>query len=126
MRAAATSAPKPANAICPSDSWPAQPVRTVSESPQSAKQQIVAYSRWREGAVMSRGRTIANTSSAPRTRTLNRRTHQIPRSCSGISRTFGANEKVWVSAGPRPRLWRATAMRTATKRRPSIKPGLSR
>ena len=41
---------------------------------------------------------------------LSRRTHQTSRSCSGISRTLGANENVWVSAGPRLRLWSATAI----------------
>ena len=42
VKAAASSAPMPANAIWPSDSWPAQPVRTVSDSAQMAKARIMA------------------------------------------------------------------------------------
>ena len=42
VSAAATRAPNPAKAIWPSDSWPAHPVSTISESPQIAKQAIVA------------------------------------------------------------------------------------
>ena len=37
VEAAASRAPMPANAIWPSESWPAQPVSTVSDSPQIAK-----------------------------------------------------------------------------------------
>ena len=46
------------------------------------------------------------------------------RSCSGISRTLGANENVCVSAGPRLRLCSATAISTATSSSPSMRPGL--
>ena len=35
-RRAASSAAIPANAICPSDSWPAQPVSTVSDDAEMA------------------------------------------------------------------------------------------
>ncbi len=41
--AAAVSAPRPANAICPSDSWPPQPVSTTTEIAQSANAMIVAH-----------------------------------------------------------------------------------
>ena len=43
MSAAAVSAPSPANAICPSESCPPQPVSTTTEIAQSAKAMIVAH-----------------------------------------------------------------------------------
>jgi hypothetical protein len=39
-RAAAVSAPRPANAICPSESCPPQPVSTVTDTAQIAKPAI--------------------------------------------------------------------------------------
>ena len=42
VSAAAVRAPMPAKAICPSESCPAQPVSTVSDSAQTAKAAIVA------------------------------------------------------------------------------------
>ena len=36
-RRAANSAARPAKAICPSESWPSQPVSTVSDEAQMAK-----------------------------------------------------------------------------------------
>ena len=41
VNAAVRSAPIPAKAIWPSDSWPAHPVSTVSERAQMAKPRIV-------------------------------------------------------------------------------------
>ena len=63
VRAAASSAPMPANAICPRDSWPAQPVSTVSDNAQIAKQPMSAYRSCREGAVITKGTTTANAKS---------------------------------------------------------------
>ena len=40
--AAALSAPIPAKAIWPSDSWPAQPVSTVTETAQIANARMIA------------------------------------------------------------------------------------
>ena len=67
---------------------------------------------------MSSGRTIASASSVPSTIRFERRTHQTFRSWSGISRTFGANENVWVSAGPRLRLCSATAIKHGDEEQP--------
>ena len=41
VNAAVSSAPMPAKAIWPRESWPAQPVSTVSERAQIAKPRIV-------------------------------------------------------------------------------------
>ena len=40
--AAALSAPMPANAICPSDSWPPQPVSTVTDTAHNANARTIA------------------------------------------------------------------------------------
>ena len=62
MSAAAVSAPRPANAIWPSESWPPQPVSTTTEIAQSAKAMIVAQVWWRSDLSLSSGRITAATS----------------------------------------------------------------
>ncbi len=100
MKAAVRSAPTPANAICPRDNWPAQPVSTVSDRAQMANARIDVYSRCREGCVTIRGRT---TPMMPRSTKPIRsiwRNHQIWRNRSGTGWALAPKAKVWVS--PRP------------------------
>ena len=115
----------PAKAIWPSDSWPAQPVRIVSDMPQMAKTRIVVYSRCRDGWVTMSGSTTAPSSRArPGRPGRGRRTHQMVGSRSGIGRRFGREgERLRLALGPW-RLWKYTATRMAMRMRKSIEPGL--
>ena len=56
---AANSAPRPAKAIWPSESWPSQPVRTVSDVAQMAKASTSVKVCCVDGCVKMSGSTIA-------------------------------------------------------------------
>ena len=111
----------PANAICPSESWPPHPVRTVRDSAQIAKARIVAYSRCRDGWVTISGSAMATASGTSRTRRSRFRTQKICRSRSGIGSVLGVKENASPSVRSRP--WTATTSSTTRSSTTSATPG---
>ncbi len=116
ISAAAVSAPMPANAICPSDSCPAQPVSTTTETAHSAKAMIVAQVWWRSDLSLSIGRTMAAISVRSARTCGIRLTHQMLRNRSGTAAMRGANWKLSPVVSESRRLTRATRTSTMMKR----------
>ena len=122
-RRAANSAPRPAKAIWPSESWPNQPVRTVSEVAQMAKASISVKVCWVDGSVKISGRTMAIAPSRRIPLLLMLRAHREDCSRSGIGRALGVKANTSLSS-VRSRLKR-TATTTMIKSNRLISPGLS-
>ena len=128
VSAAATSAPNPANAICPSDSWPAHPVRTVSESPQIAKHDDRGVEQVPRGLRdQERQEDREQKERAQDDRVEPFRPTRRLRSRSGISRDL-RRERERLRLRPGPVCGSGAPPRSARPRssRPSMRPGLSR
>jgi len=86
------SAPSPANAICPSETCPAQPMRIVIDTPQIANARTVAYRRWRDGWVTISGSTTAAARNTANVSEPMCRIHHRWSRWAGIGRLAGVNE----------------------------------
>ena len=91
---AALSAPSPANAAWPSDSCPAQPVSTVTDTAMIAVARISAYACWCADWVITNGTTIATTSAMPRGEVRHAPHPPHLAQALGHGGTRGANEKL--------------------------------
>ena len=91
----------PAKAICDSDSWPDQPVITVTDMAQMAKPRTVAYSRCLDGSVTISGRTMAKARAAASVIRGSALTHRSRSRRAGTGRMRGTKARIASSGLPR-------------------------